>query len=163
MVRLAARLAVRLALAAAAAALVLAYVLFRHGIPEETASAVARGAVAVLLFVPPVVLGLFALALRELAEVPERLRTFPRTASAHAAELAELLGPQERRGSRVRDVGSRLWRLAHLSRSSRELLTPYAPVLALASVPFLASVAIAAVIAVAEVGAALIALLALAL
>jgi hypothetical protein len=135
--RIAGRLALRLAVAAGASAVVLAYGLFRGGLPEETAETVARVVVAALLFGPAVVLVLFRQACEEVLGLPERLRALPGTAAANAAELARLA--RERGTARTR----RAWRLLVLTRATRELLTPYAPLVALLSVPFLLATAAA--------------------
>jgi hypothetical protein len=137
--RVAGAIALRVAVAAAASAAVLTYGLFRDGLPDETGETVARLVVAAVLFVPAAVLVLFRQACAEVVELPDRLRALPGTAVANAAELARLV--RERRTARTR----RAWRLLLLTRSTRELLTPYAPLVALFSPPFLLATAAAAV------------------
>jgi hypothetical protein len=149
------RAARRLALVAAASAAVLTYVLFRDGLPEPASRAVVTVLLAVLLFVPAAVLATFWRACEEVVEVPGRLRALPDAAAGNAAELGRLL--RERRTAR-----SRAWRLLILTRSSRELLTPYAPLVALLSPPFLGATALAVLATALEAAAALVVIVVLA-
>jgi hypothetical protein len=109
-----------------------------------------------LLFAPAAVLAAFWRACVDLVEVPGRLRALPGAAAGHAAELGRLL--RERRRARVVSA----WRLLVLTRSSRELLTPYAPLVALLSPPFLAATAVAVLATGVEAAAALVVVVVLA-
>jgi hypothetical protein len=151
----------RLVLLAAAAAAVIAYLLFRDGIPDETGRAVLAFVALALVVTPPVVLGAFWVVLGELLRLPERVRRMPLETREHAEEVRRLAADaRARRGAR--SVPGQIWRLARLWVSSRELLTPYAPLLPLFSLPFLAAVVASAAAAVAEAVAALVVLLVLA-
>jgi hypothetical protein len=150
----------RLAAAAAAAGALIVYAVLHDG----TQGIVAEVVVAVLAAAPPVVLGAFWLLLRELVELPDRIRRLPGEGREHVEELGRLA--REARGARQRGfarVPGTIWRLTRLTGSSRELLTPYAPLLPLFSVPFLTAVAFAAAGVFVEVAIALVALLVLAL
>jgi hypothetical protein len=148
----AARLARRLAVAAAAAAATIAYYVLHDGFAPVDA------VVIVVAAVPPVGLWLFAEALGALAGLPSRLRSSPGEARARLGELAQL--GQEARASRTPFL---LWRLARVAGSSRELLTPHAAVLPLASVPFLLFSAASVAAAALEIVVALVLLVVLAL
>jgi hypothetical protein len=153
------RATARLGLAALAAAAAIAWALFRHGRPDSTGKQIGAYVLVAALLAPPAVLGSFWLALRELVELPDRLRSLPGTSRENAAELGRLArDAHASRGRSAFRVGA-LWRLLRLTQSSRELLTPYAPVVALASVPFLLAVTAAALAAVAEVAAAVLVVL----
>jgi len=121
------------AFAALGSAALIALVLFRDGFPEPESRAFATAVVAVAAFVPGAVLLAFHVALRQLLRLPARLRSIPGTGREHAAELARIVGE---RGPRTR-LPLRAWRLFALGRSSRELLTPHAPLVPLFSPPFL--------------------------
>ena len=88
----------------------------------------------------------------------------PGEGRAHAEELGRLAreARDPRRGGFLRLPGL-IWRTLRLTGSSRELLTPYAPLLPLLSVPFLGAVAFAALGVVVEVAVALLVVLVLAL
>ena len=144
----AARMARRLALVAAAAAVVLAAALVADGSVPALATILLVG----LLFAPAVMLYAFARAAAEVAELPARLRATPQTAGANAAELARLL----RRGEH--GPARRTWRLLVLTSSTRELLAPHAPLVALLSPVFLALTAVALLALWIEVVAALVVL-----
>jgi hypothetical protein len=150
------RVARRLALVAGMSAAVLIFTLFRDGIPEPAARAVVSALLAVLLLVPAAVLVAFWRACEEVLELPGRLRALPGAAAQRAAELGRVL--RSGRTARARSA----WRLLALTRSSRELLTPYAPLVALLSPAFLAATAVAALATAVEAAAALLALVLLA-
>ena len=102
---------------------------------------------------PAVVLGLFWRACEEVVALPARLRAIPRDAvvalgRARGARAAG--GGARRRGAR----GG----CSVLSHSARELLTPYAPLVALFSPPFLVATGLAAVATALEALAALVVL-----
>ena len=144
-----ARFARSLAIVSAVCALAIGLALSDEGWWALVAVAVAAA--------PAVVLFLFSVALREVAEVPARIRNLPGTAAERAAEARRLANELDR--SRASRVPARAWRLFRLVRDSRELLTPWAPVLALASVPFLLATAMSAVAVPIEVLVALVLLL----
>jgi hypothetical protein len=121
------------ALLCLAAAAVTAIALFQDGVPEPAGRAIASVALAVGVAVPGIVLFLFHRALAEVVQLPERLRSTPRTGREHADELAALVRNREQ----PRRLPLRAWRLFALGRSSRSLLTPYAPLVALLSKGFL--------------------------
>ena len=152
----------RLALVAVAAAAVIGYALFRHGLPDETGRAVLAIVALAVVVTPPVVLAAFWIALGELLQLPERIRRMPLETREHAEELRRLVTETRRRGGGW-SVPAQIWRLARLWASSRELLTPYAPLLPLFSLPFLAAVVVSAAAAVGEAVAALVVLLVLAI
>ena len=142
------------ALAAAGAAVVIAVYLLRDGMPDGGEERVELVVGLVLAALPPLVLGLFWLAVREVAEVPGRLRTFPETGREQAAELGRIAGQARSRGRWTRFPGL-LWRFGRLAGSARETLTPWAPLVPLLSVPFLLASAAAFFAAVVEVAIAL--------
>jgi hypothetical protein len=147
----------KVALVGALAAALIGYALLRHGWPDGTGRAAVTIIVLALVVAPPVVLVAFWQLLGELASLPERVRRLPLTGREHAEELGRIV-----REARTRERGSWLhvpqliWRLTRLTASSREALTPYAPVLPLLSLPFLALVAVAVAGVAVEVLAALI-------
>jgi hypothetical protein len=150
----------RLALAGAAAGALIVYAVLRDGDRGIAAEIV----VVALAAAPPVVLGAFWLLLRELVELPDRIRRLPGQGREHLEELGRLA--RDARATRQRGfarVPGTIWRLTRLTGSSRELLTPYAPLLPLLNVPFLAAVAFAAVGVLVELAIALVVLVALAL
>lgn len=158
------RATLRVVLVGAAAGAVIVYAALRDGAPEATQGWLAGVVVIALAAAPPLVLGAFWLILREVVELPERIRRMPGEGRAHAEELGRLA--REARDPRRRSsrrLPSLIWRMLRLTGSSRELLTPYAPLLPLLSVPFLAAVAFAAVGVVVEVTIALLVVLVLVL
>jgi len=88
----------------------------------------------------------------------------PGEGRAHTEELGRLAreARHPRRGGFLR-LPVLVWRTLRLSSSSRELMTPYAPLLPLLSVPFLAAVALAALGVVVECAVALLVVILLAL
>jgi hypothetical protein len=118
---------------ALAAAAMIALALFREGVPEPQARALASALAALAAFVPGAILFAFHRVLAQVLALPGRLRSLPGTGREHADELARLV--RSRREPRGRPL--RAWRLLALGRSSRQLLTPYAPLAPLLSVPFL--------------------------
>jgi hypothetical protein len=157
------RATARLTLLGAVAAAVLVYAAMRDGAPEATEDWVAAAIVVALAAAPTLVLGAFWLLLRELVELPERIRRLPGEGRTHAEQLGRLAREARdpsRRGTRR--LPGLIWRTLRVTGSSRELLTPYAPLLPLLSVPFLALVAFAAVGVLVECAFALIVLVVLA-
>jgi hypothetical protein len=147
---------------ALAAAAVVALALFRDGLPEDGARTLVSVVLAAVLFVPGLVLFAFHRALLQVIELPARLRALPGTGREHAAELARLVRQQEERRSRWTGRPLRAWRLLALGRSSRALLTPYAPLVALLSPPFLIASAVSMLVTPALVLVALVAVAVLA-
>lgn len=130
-VRSVARLARWLAIAAAAATVVFVAALYDDG---------ADVLVAAIAAVPAVILFLFSVALFEAAELPERLRNAPAQARDLRAAVDELA---RARGGRLPRA---LWRAGRQAASARELATPWAPLLPLISLPFLAASLVSALI-----------------
>ena len=128
-VRRTARLARWLAYGAAFAAVLFVLALYDEG---------EKVAVAAVAAVPAVVLFLFSAALLEVAELPGRLRAAP----ADAAELHASLGALSR--ARHGRLFRPLWRTSRAAMSARDLVTPWAPLLPLLSLPFLAATALSA-------------------
>lgn len=138
-------------LALAAAVIVAAAV--DDGAPDDEAGWLGVAVVAAAAAAPPVLVALFAAALAALAAFPERLRSAPADVRGHGAAAQRLFA---RRGP-----GSLLllpFRLLRLGSGARETLTPYAPLLPLASVPFLVAAGIAALVGLLELVLALVAL-----
>jgi hypothetical protein len=132
-----------LAIAALAAGLLLDVQLFREqGLGDTTGETVGRLLVAAAVLAPGIVLVLFHRALREVLELPRRLRELPAEGRRRAGELGELVVPEPggRRPGKLR----RAWRLLALSHGTRELLAPYAPLVALLSPGFLTATAVSA-------------------
>ncbi len=130
-VRLVARVARWLAIADAAAAVVLVLALYDEG---EDVLVVAAAAV------PAAVLFLFSFALFEAAELPSRLRNAP----AQARDLRTAVDALGRaRGGRLPRA---LWRAGRQAASAREFATPWAPLLPLISLPFLAATLVSALL-----------------
>ena len=123
-VRAVGRVARWLAYAAAVAAVLIAVAFLDDGWN------VLFGAVAAI---PAVVLFLFSVALFELAELPGRIRNAP----AQAAEVRRAVEELSRaRGTRLPRA---LWGAGRVAADTRGLATPWAPILPLVSVPFLAA------------------------
>ena len=132
-----------LAIAALVSGLVLDVQLFREqGLGETTAETVGRLLVAAAILAPGVVLVLFHRALREVLDLPRRLRALPGEGRRRAGELGELVAPEQ--GARRPGKLRRAWGLLALSHATRELLTPYAPLVALLSPAFLTATAVSA-------------------
>lgn len=137
------RATLKLALVGMAAALVIGYALLHDGFPTEPGPALLTVLGLALAVAPPAVLTLLWFLLRELVRLPDRVRRMPMGTREHAEELRRLVADaRTRRG--LRFVPGQLWRFGLLTSSSKELLTPYAPLLPLFSVTFLAVVAAAA-------------------
>jgi len=142
-----------LALLASAAALVIAVVLYGDGISGDDVLGV------LLAIAPPVMLWILWAALRELAELPERLRRLPESARGHGADVRQLADELRTPGKRLWRVPRTLWRLREVT----ELVRPHAAVLPFLSPTFLTLSAIAAAAAIAETGIALVLLVGAAL
>jgi alpha-beta hydrolase superfamily lysophospholipase len=158
------RATLRVALVGTVAGALIVYAALRDGAPEAARGWLATVVVIGLAAAPPLVLGTFWLLLGEVVELPARIRRMPGETRAHAEELGRLAREaRDPRRSRARRVPGLVWRTLRVTGSSRELLTPYAPLLPLLSVPFLTAVAFAALGVVVEVAIALLVLLVLAL
>jgi len=159
-VRAFARAARTLALLSVGATSVLAYALLRNGV-GSWGEGVLDAVVLALLVAPAAVLASFWIVLREAAALPDRIAVMPATARRHAEGLAGLLeeatGGNRRGWRRVLLVR----RLRSQIQASRELVTPWAPILPLLSLPYLGAVLVAALGAVAEAVTALVVALAL--
>jgi len=132
-----------LSFAAAIAAVLLALALYDNG--EWLLAAVAAAAPAVVLF-------LFSVAVLEAADLPSRLRSAPAQAGDLRASLDELA---RSRGTRLLRA---LWRAGRQAASARDLVTPWAPLLPLLSLPFLAATVLSALLTPALVLVSLIVL-----
>ena len=153
------RAVLKLAAVGAAAAPVIGYALFRHGFPDRTGTAVLSVIAIVAAAAPPTILAAFWFLLGELLKLPARVRALPMDARDHAEQLGQLAREARDRRGRWTHVPGQLLRLTRLASSSRELLTPYAPVLPLLSLPFLGAVVIAAGAVFVEAAVALLVLL----
>ena len=115
--------------------------------------------IGILLVVPPLILGLFGLAVRGLAGLPGRLREAPGQARERIAEarrrLAEM-GVVRRRGL-ISGLGA-LARLGWSLRSSREVLEVAGPAAVFLTPGMLAATVVALIAALAEVVAGVVAL-----
>jgi hypothetical protein len=126
-----------IALAVAAALILAAFV--DDGRPDDDGEWLGLAVIAAVVAAPAVLVFLFATALTSLASFPERVRSAPGDLRGHGVEAQRLFG---RRG-----FGSLLllpFRLLRLGAGTRETLMPYAPLLPLVSVPFLAATGLAA-------------------
>lgn len=128
--RTVARVARLLAYAALLAALLFVLALYDEGY---------RVGVAVVALAPAVVLWLFSAAVNEAADLPGRLRAAPSDARELNASLADLSR------SRSSGVFRALWRTGRAAAGARDLVTPWAPLLPLVSLPFLAATVASAV------------------
>jgi hypothetical protein len=131
LVRATARVARWFAYAAAFAGVLLAIALYDEG---------WKLAVALAAIVPAVVLFLFSTALTEAAALPARLRGAPQEAAELRASLTEL--GSARRGGLFRP----LWRTGRAALGARELVTPWAPLVPLLNLPFLAATLLSALV-----------------
>lgn len=144
-----------LALLAGAAALVLVVDLYSDGVSGLD---VVGG---LIVIAPPVVLWLLWAALREVAELPDRLRRMPETARERKIDLERMATELREPGRRLIRLPRTLWRLRVLAGTARDLAAPHAPLLPFFSVTFLTWSAIAAGAAVLEIVLALVLLIGL--
>jgi hypothetical protein len=152
------RATLKLALAGAAAAAVIVYFLLRDGLPGDAGPAVLIVLGVVTALAPPVVLGGFWFLLGQLLALPERLRSLPAERREHAEDLRRLVREARSRPGWT-SVPVQLWKLTRLAASSRELLTPYAPLVPLVAPRFLVAVLLSALAVGAELAVALVLLL----
>jgi hypothetical protein len=148
-VLLVARAVRSLAFAASAAALVIAAVLYSDGVDGAEVLAV------VIAVAPPIMLWFLWAALRELAQLPERLRRLPETARERRVDVEQLTAELREGGGPLR-LPRVLWRLRVLAGAARDLVTPHAPLLPFLSATFLSWSAVAAGAAVVEIGVAVV-------
>jgi hypothetical protein len=111
-----------------------------------------------ILSVPVGVLVLFVLALRQLMELPEQLRTLPQTTldqAAHLGAAINTLRQPRRSGARGSVIG--LWRVRGALFELAGLVEPFMSITGLVRLPFLLLVGLAALIVLIEILIALIA------
>lgn len=124
-----------------------------EAVPADTAEWVVRLVVLVAVLVPPGILLLFVAGLREVLELPERLRGLPANVRSGVLEVRE----RSRRTSDQRGVLGAVTALVRLGRivlGSRELLSPYAVVAAALRPTILLAALLMAVVAAIEIPAA---------
>lgn len=154
------RATLKLALVGTASAAVIGFALLHDGFPTEAGPGLLTVVALGLVLAPPVVLMMLWFLLGELVRLPDRIRRMPMDTRQHAEELRRLVADARTR-RRLRFVPGQLWRFGLLTSSSRELLTPYAPLLPLFSLPFLAVLAASAVAVFPESAIAVIVAIAL--
>jgi hypothetical protein len=143
------------------AALAIALVILVRWTPGDRGNWAGLVVLCVLLALPAAVLLAFSLVLREVVDLPDRLRSYPGTTREHVAELSAIAREAQRRERPAwRRLPVSTWRLATLVRSARDLLAPHAPLLPLFSVPFLVATLVSALLVPVVVLAALVVLLA---
>ena len=142
------------------AAVAIALVVLLRWTPGDREDWAGFVVLCVLLAVPPAVLLAFWLVLREVVELPDKLRSYPDTTREHVAELRAIADDaQKRERPAWRRLPGSTWRLAALVRSGRDLLAPHAPLLPLLSVPFLVATVVSALLVPVVVVAALVVIL----
>ena len=155
----AARIARTYAVVLGVAAVVIFGALVDDGTPDRTEDWIPILFVAGLAATPPVLLYVFSTSLGALAELPGRVRTAPTDLRGHTSEAQRLVG--EIASWRALGLGGVIllpFRLIRLGGGARETLMPYAPVLPLASVPFLTATGLAALAGLGELVIAVVAL-----
>jgi hypothetical protein len=152
------RAALRVAVVGTVAGGLIVYAALRDGAPSEaTGGWLAVVVVVALVAAPPFVVGTFWLLLGEVVGLPKRIRRMPGETRAHAEELARLAREaRDPHRGRAWHMPRLVWRSLRLTGASRELLTPYAPLLPLLSVTFLTAVAFAALGVIVELAVALV-------
>ena len=136
-----------LALVGFAAAVAIALVVLVRWTPSDGEEWAGLGVLCILLAVPPAVLLAFSLVLREVTELPDKLRSYPGTMRDHAEELRAIAhDAQARERPAWRRLPRSTLRLATLVRSARDLLAPHAPLLPLLSMPFLVATLVSALL-----------------
>jgi hypothetical protein len=144
----------------AAASVALAWIAWLTAVPpERTGTWVGRVVLLALLLIPPAVLGIFVLGIRELRELPQRASNLPADVKERAVELGE----RTRRTTTSRRglVGmiAAVIRLGRIVLSSRDVLTPYAAISAALRPPLLVAALVSLGVAAVEIPVAAIALL----
>jgi hypothetical protein len=150
----------RLAVVAALAAAFLVYAIVRDGFPAGADGVLAVLGIAAAVF-PPTMLAAFYIALGELVRFPERMRRLPLDAREHGDQLRAIVDEARIASGRRLRIMRTLWRTVRTTNSARETFTPYAPLLPLVSVPFLAGTAVAALAAAVEIAVACVVAVAL--
>jgi hypothetical protein len=153
-----ARRAAFLAVVAAAAAALAWVAWVTRRPPGGTNDWTARIVVLAIGLVAPAVLGLFVLGLREVADLPRRVRELPPDLRTHLADVRARSGGGGPRIGMVRAVV----RLARLLLEARDVLSPYAVVSAVFRPALLLAAVAAAFVALVEIPVALVAALVLA-
>jgi hypothetical protein len=131
------------ALTEAYVAVIVTSLLLRDGVPSGERLVLTIAAIVVLA-APPVVLLAFWVAIGDIVKLPKRLGRLG-DVYPHGLELERLEDEARhaRRPGRFR-LPTMIWRFGRSASSTRELLTPWAPLLPLLNVPFLAVVALSA-------------------
>jgi len=137
----------------------LSVVLWRWQPPGELSEYVQFTVLAGLLLAPTIILGLFAFALHEVSELPDRLRNLPENARQHSADLGQIARDLGGIGERQRGRSRSLLGLGRLLYNAREDLLVYLPLLELANPLFLLAV-LASFVAVGVESAGLVGLIA---
>jgi hypothetical protein len=154
------RAARTLGLVGLGAAVAIALVVLVRWTPGDSEDWAGFVVLCILLAVPPAVLLAFSFVLREVVELPDKLRSYPGTTREHVAELRAIAhDAQARERPAWRRLPGSTWRLARLVRSAGDLLAPHAPLLPLFSVPFLVTTLVSALLVPVVVVAALVVLL----
>jgi hypothetical protein len=127
-------------------------------VPADNRLAVAL-VLGIVLAIPPVLLGMFAIAVRALTHLPERIRESPEVLRAHADEFAQRARAvgEARSGGRLRTLAA-VVRLVRTAGSSREMLSSIVPGVVLLNPARLFGTALAAVGALVEVVLGVVAL-----
>jgi hypothetical protein len=155
--RIAARGIAVLALACAGAAALAWIAWVGRRPPEDANDWAARAVVLAVALAPPVVLGVFLAGLRELAELPRRVRELPPDVRTQVADVrARTAAPTGRVG-----VVASVVRLARLLLEARDVLSPYAVITAVLRPALLLAALVAALVALVEIPIALVATLVL--
>lgn len=119
---------------------VLSVLLWRWQSPGEFSEYVQVAVLVAVLLAPAIILGLFAFALHEVAELPDRLRNLPENARRHSSDLGQIARDMRGIGERQRGRTSSLFGLGKLLYNARDDLLVYLPLLELANPIFLLAV-----------------------
>jgi hypothetical protein len=150
----------RLGIIGLGAAVAIALVVLVRWTPGDGEDWAGFVVLCVVLAVPAAVLLAFSVVLGEVAELPNKLRSYPGMTREHVSELRAIAqDAQGRERPAWRRLPGSTWRLATLVRSARDLLAPHAPLLPLFSVPFLLATLFSALLVPLVVVAALVVLL----
>ena len=150
----------KVAITAALAAAVLIYAIVDDGFPTGGMAILAVIGIAAAVAAPTMLMA-FWFALGELAKLPQRLRDVPLESREHGEQLRALLErARTSRGERFQ-IPRLIFALTRVAGSARETLTPYAPLLPLVNISFLAATAGAIVLAGVEIVLACVVLLVL--
>lgn len=129
-----------------------------EAVPADGPEWLARGVVLLAALAPPAILLLFVAGLRQVLELPERLRSLPAEVRAGALEVRDR---SRRTPERTGILGAAvaLVRLGRLVLGSRDLVSPYAVVAAALRPAILLAALVAAAAAIVEIPVAAVALL----